>query len=131
MPQDAKIGGVRFPRLLPAAALASVLCLCASLPASALWGAKGKAAAQAGAILFRDRGCVRCHGVNLEGAKKGPALADLRKQKQWTPAKITDQIMNGGQKMPPFGEALSQQETAQLVAYLRAKHRPAATAPPQ
>jgi mono/diheme cytochrome c family protein len=60
------------------------------------------------------------------GGKKGPALTDLRKNKQWTPAKITDQIMNGGQKMPAFRESVSDEEAAQLVAWLRAKHRPVA-----
>ena len=105
---------------LKSAALLVLLYFCAVLPLQALWGAKGKAGAQ----LFRDRGCARCHGDNGVGGKKGPALTDLRKQKQWTAAKITAQIQNGGQRMPPFGEALSHDEMAQLVAYLRAKNRP-------
>jgi mono/diheme cytochrome c family protein len=58
------------------------------------------------------------------GAKKGPALTNLRKDKLWTPEKITSQILNGGQKMPPFSESLTDSEAAQLVAYLRAKHKP-------
>jgi hypothetical protein len=40
---------------------------------------------------------------------------DLRKNKLWPPAKITAQILNGGQKMPPFSDS---------VTDLRAKHRP-------
>ncbi len=40
------------------------------------------------------------------------------------PPKITDQIMNGGQKMPPFSDSLTDKEIAQMVAYLRARHRP-------
>jgi mono/diheme cytochrome c family protein len=48
----------------------------------------------------------------------------LRKNTLWTPAKITDQILNGGQKMPPFGDSLTDEEIAQLIDYLRAKHRP-------
>jgi len=52
-------------------------------------------------------------------------LANLRKDKVWTPAKITHQILNGGQKMPAFSDALTDAEISQLVAYLRAKRRPA------
>jgi mono/diheme cytochrome c family protein len=100
------------------------LAVLAATPAHALFGAKTKAAEQAGAILFRDKGCTHCHGVGGIGGKKGPDLAGLRKNKLWTPAKITGQILDGGQKMPPFREALSGEEAAQLVAYLRAKHRP-------
>ncbi|MGA2219746.1 MAG: cytochrome c, partial [Terracidiphilus sp.] len=54
--------------------------------------------------------------------------------KAWPPANITKQILNGGQKMPPFGDSLTDTEIAQLVAYLRAKKRPIppplATPPP-
>jgi mono/diheme cytochrome c family protein len=113
------------------AALLAATCLGAVLPLHALWNTKNKAAAQAGAQLFRDRGCARCHGENGGGGKKGPPLTSLRKQKQWTVAKITAQIQNGGQRMPPFGEALGSDEVAQLVAYLLAKHRPAPPPPLQ
>lgn len=80
--------------------------------------------AGAGAVLFRDKGCAYCHGLNLAGTKKAPSLADVRNDKAWTPDKMTDQILNGGQKMPPFRESLSDEEIAQLVAFLRAKKRP-------
>ena len=77
-----------------------------------------------GAVLFRDKGCSYCHGVAGTGGKKGPVLTNLRTDKQWPPEKITAQIMNGGQKMPPFSDSLSDGEIADLVAYLRAKHKP-------
>jgi mono/diheme cytochrome c family protein len=83
-----------------------------------------KADEEAGAVLFRDTGCAYCHGANGAGGKKGPDLSGLRTDKLWPPAKITDQILNGGQKMPPFSDSLSDKEIAELVAYLRAKHRP-------
>jgi ubiquinol-cytochrome c reductase cytochrome b subunit len=93
-----------------------------------------KAAEQAGAVLFRDKGCAYCHGVGGSGGKKGPNLSSIRTDKLWPPDKITNQILNGGQKMPPFSDSLSEAEIAQLVAYLRAKQRPVpppvATAPP-
>jgi len=84
-----------------------------------------KADEQAGALLYRDKGCPQCHGAALEGNKKGPALADIRDDKEWPPEKLTKQIMDGGQKMPPFADSLTDQEIAQLVAFLRAKDRPA------
>ena len=100
-----------------------VLISVATRPAHAL-SAKDKAAQQAGALLFRSKGCAHCHGEAGIGGKKGPVLTALPKDKLWTPAKITDQILNGGQKMPPFSESVTDAEAAQLVAYLRAKHKP-------
>jgi mono/diheme cytochrome c family protein len=116
---------VLFPALIVA------LFLCPALPASAQAGVKPE---QAGAILFRDKGCAYCHGVGGIGGKKAPVLVDIRKNKLWTPPKITSQILDGGQKMPPFRDSLTDEEVAQLVAYLRAKNRPipppSATPPP-
>jgi mono/diheme cytochrome c family protein len=91
-------------------------------PASAR--ASSKDAEQAGAVLFRDKGCTYCHGAGGTGGKKGPVLTNLRTDKLWPPEKITAQIMNGGQKMPPFSDSLTDVEIADLVAYLRAKHKP-------
>jgi mono/diheme cytochrome c family protein len=79
---------------------------------------------KAGAGLYRDKGCAQCHGADLAGNKRGPGLADIRNDPAWPAEKITKQIRDGGQKMPPFGESLTDQEIAQLVAFLRAEHRP-------
>jgi mono/diheme cytochrome c family protein len=79
---------------------------------------------EAGSILFRDKGCAHCHGAGGTGGKKGPDLSGIRTDKLWTPEKITHQILEGGQKMPPFSDSLTEAEITQLVAYLRAKHRP-------
>ena len=112
--------------------LLAVLIFFAALPAPSLFASKTKADEQAGALLFRDKGCAHCHGVGGIGTKKAPSLVDLRKNKLWTPAKITDQILNGGQKMPPFSDSVTDPEVTQLVAYIRAKHRPAPPpAPPR
>jgi mono/diheme cytochrome c family protein len=114
-------------------ALLPTLLLVATLPACALDSAKTRADEQAGAFLFQDKGCAHCHGPGGSGGKKGPDLANLRKDKVWTPAKITNQILNGGQKMPAFSDSLTDPEIAQIVAYLRARRRPApppAAAPP-
>ena len=114
-----------IPRLkLFRAFLPLLLLALAALPAHALIGSGNKAAEQAGAVLFRDKGCAHCHGAGGAGGKKGPDLTNLRKDKLWTPAKITGQILNGGQKMPSFRDSLTDDEVTQLIAYLRAKHRP-------
>lgn len=107
------------------ACLAAALVLLALPSARAFYGAKTKAAEQAGAALFQGKGCAHCHGPGGSGGKKGPDLANLRKNKLWTPAKIANQILNGGQKMPAFSDSLTDPEIAQVVAYLRAKRRPA------
>ena len=80
-----------------------------------------KNAEQAGATLFRDKGCAYCHGASTQGTPKGPSLLHVRKAMK--PQQIADQIKNGGQKMPSFEDSLSADEISKLVAYLRAKHR--------
>jgi mono/diheme cytochrome c family protein len=112
---------LKLQRLLPTLVLTCTIGL--SLPATSLaWAESPKAAESAGATLFRDKGCAYCHGANTQGTPKGPSLENVRKTKK--AAQIVDQIKNGGQKMPSFEDSLSNDEIAQLVAYLRAKHRP-------
>jgi mono/diheme cytochrome c family protein len=91
---------------------------------SPLYAASQQDDEMAGAVLFRDKGCAHCHGVGGVGTQKAPSLVDIRKDKVWTPDRMTEQILHGGQKMPPFADSLSDPEIAQIVAYLRAKHRP-------
>jgi mono/diheme cytochrome c family protein len=105
----------------PALALAAIL---SASPLRALAGSKTDADEKAGAALFVDKGCTFCHGVGGVGTGKAPSLVDLRKDKAWPAGKIKNQIMNGGQKMPPFADSLTDQEIEQLIAYLLAKHRP-------
>jgi len=82
------------------------------------------AADQAGGALFHDN-CARCHGANLEGTKKGPALAEINTKKRWTDDRITHRILNGGGRMPAFRDSLHEDQIQQLVAFLRAENRPA------
>ncbi len=113
-----------IPHLKSFTAGAALAVLLAALPPCSFAADKNKAAEEAGAILFRGKGCAHCHGDDLAGTKKGPSLANIDKDKQWTLERITYQILNGGQKMPPFADSVTDEEAAQLVAYLRAKHRP-------
>lgn len=82
---------------------------------------------KAGAVLYRDKGCEHCHGPALEGTPKGPALANIQNDKAWPPETITDHILDGGKKMPPFRESLTDDEIAQMVAFLRSNNRPIPT----
>ncbi len=112
-------------RIFPCIAALLVVCLMPA-PAHALFGgSKKKKEEKAGALLFRDKGCAHCHGVAGVGGKKGPTLTSIRKDKTWTPSHMSDQILNGGKKMPPFSDSVTDDELAQLIAYLRAKHKPA------
>jgi mono/diheme cytochrome c family protein len=87
-----------------------------------------RAAEQAGAVVFRDN-CARCHGANLEGTKKAPALAEIRTKRHWTDERITNRVLNGlGKKMPSFRESLSVEQIQHVIAYLRTENRP--TLPP-
>ena len=125
---------LRFKYFYPFLIMLIVAAAIAATSAHARAGSKTKADEEAGAVLFRDKGCAYCHGTAGVGGKKAPNLSGLRTDKLWTPPKITNQIMNGGQKMPPFADSLTDAEIAQLVAYLRAKQRPVppplATPPP-
>jgi mono/diheme cytochrome c family protein len=117
--------GMVFPsRLLRNVLAVALMALMTTLPARALGHKKAE---QAGANLFRDKGCPYCHGVNTEGTKKGPSLVDLRKTRK--APEIARQISEGGRKMPAFGDDISKDEIAQIVAWLRAKHRPVPTPP--
>jgi mono/diheme cytochrome c family protein len=110
---------LRLPYLLPILATACFF----AFPVHAAYAFASKADEQAGANLFRDKGCAYCHGAAAQGTQKGPSLANVRKAMK--PAKIVAQIENGGQKMPAFGDSVSKDEVAKLVAFLRSKHRPA------
>jgi len=115
------IGSVISIQRLLIRSICGALLLGSGLPCLA--SAKTKQAEQAGANLFRDKGCAYCHGATTAGTPKGPSLLDVRKTLKTS--QITDQILNGGRKMPPFSDSLNNDEVAQLVAWLRAKHRPA------
>jgi mono/diheme cytochrome c family protein len=106
------------------------LLLVAGVLTQPAFAADSKSDEMAGAALFRDKGCAHCHGAHGEGTLKAPALVDIRKNKMWTPAKITRQILDGGQKMPPFSDSLTDPEVAQIVVFLRAKHWPQPPAAP-
>ena len=111
-------------RVSSASVLLSIVLFALPFACSAAVAEDKKEAAKAGAELFRDKGCTFCHGVGAVGTKKAPDLTGLPGDKIWTPEKITNQILNGGQKMPPFRESVTDDEVRDLIAYLRAKNKP-------
>jgi mono/diheme cytochrome c family protein len=79
----------------------------------------------AGAVVFRDKGCEHCHGVDGIGTDRGPDLSTIGKR--WHKDRIERQIRDGGGGMPPFGDALQPDEVKDLVDYLSAKRRASKT----
>lgn len=72
-----------------------------------------------GRSLFTTSGCPQCHGLDGLGTQKAPSLRDVRKRK--TEDQIRLQIKEGGKSMPPFGEALTDDQVSALVEFLRSK----------
>ena len=78
---------------------------------------------QQGAALFGEKGCSHCHGASgFGGSDSGPDLSQVRKELK--PAEIAQQIHDGGNNMPPFGDVLSGDQIAALVEYLHSKRKP-------
>ena len=68
----------------------------------------------AGGKVFADN-CAACHGED-GGGGTGPALAG--RPEYANPEVVVEQVRNGGGGMPSFGERLSEQELADVSAYV-------------
>ena len=97
--------------------------VCASLAvgiSAAQSASKGDAAK--GKETFEQ--CAMCHNVDTDEKKMGPSLKGLFKRKTLQSGKpvndenVVNQINNGGNGMPPYKDMLSQDEKANLLAYL-------------
>lgn len=62
--------------------------------------------------------CARCHGSNLEGGV-GPALGSGAPSVDQSDEYLTTTISRGKGRMPSFGSALSDDQIASVVAYIR------------
>lgn len=68
--------------------------------------------------------CAICHNVDSPEKKMGPSLQGLYKKKTLpsgratTDANVMTQINNGGNGMPAYGEQLTADDKANLLAYL-------------
>jgi mono/diheme cytochrome c family protein len=68
------------------------------------------------AILFKEKGCEHCHGVEGAGTERGPSLSTVGKR--LSKAQIEQQLKDGGKQMPAFDDVLSHDEMKELVDYL-------------
>lgn len=70
--------------------------------------------ASAGESVFAEN-CASCHGTT-GGGGSAPSLqrAELAEDRD----RVADQIINGGGGMPPFGDQLSDQQIADVTAYV-------------
>ena len=80
-----------------------------------------KQSRDAGADVFKTKGCEHCHGVDGMGTDRGPELQDIGKR--WKKDHIEQQIRDGGGGMPPFGDALQPDEVKDLVDFLSARRK--------
>ena len=73
--------------------------------------------AAGGAAVFEAKGCAHCHLINAVGGHKGPDLTHVGAR--LSKKQIENQILNGGDAMPAYKDALTETETKSLVRYLR------------
>ena len=70
-----------------------------------------------GAEVFAQS-CASCHGSRGEGGR-GPAIGDGRAADRLTADEMIALITDGGDTMPAFGGELTDEQIAQVVAYVR------------
>lgn len=103
---------------------AGSLFLCASLfiTAGAAFGQDKAGDAAKGKQAFEQ--CAICHNVDNAEKKMGPSLQGLFKHKTLQSGKpvndsnVLAQINNGGNGMPAYGDMLSAEDKANILAYL-------------
>jgi mono/diheme cytochrome c family protein len=100
-----------------------VIALVCSLPSPStkIVRAYSRSSKQAGSVLFHEKGCEHCHGVDGRGGELGPSLSTVGKRLK--NEQIAHQIHDGGKSMPAFGDALQPDEIKDLVDYLHAKKK--------
>ena len=85
--------------------------------------ASSKRAQAAGAVVYKDKGCQHCHGDDATGTDRGPDLSTIGKK--WHKDRIEQQVREGGDGMPAFGNVLQPDEVKSLIDFLAAKRKPA------
>jgi cytochrome c2 len=105
-------------------AMKLLACSCALTLAAALApAAEKKANAQKGKEVFEQ--CTVCHNPNSTEKKVGPGLKGLFKRdkltngKKVTEANVRAWIEAGGNGMPAYKDLLSDEEKADVIAYLK------------
>jgi cytochrome c len=105
-------------------AFAGCILLCASLAVKVAAGAKSGKEGDAAKGKETFEQCAICHNVDTDEKKMGPSLKGLFKRKTLqngkpvNDANVLAQINAGGNGMPAYGDMLSADEKANLMAYL-------------
>jgi len=89
-----------------------------SAPTSTEGGGKfANGDAAAGKALFASKGCGVCHTMEAAGSTGtiGPNLDEAKPSEEL----IADRLINGKGQMPPFRSQLTDQQIADLVAFVR------------
>ena len=91
--------------------------------ASSLCAQKGDA--KKGQEVF-DQNCSVCHNSDSTETKMGPGLKGISKRpkmsttgKAPTDANLIEKISEGGNGMPPYKDVLSDEEKANVIAFLK------------
>ncbi len=98
-------------------------CLGLLLSGTQIFAQKKAGDAKKGKEVFDQ--CAICHNDDSTEDKVGPGLKGLFKRDKLRSGKavsedtVRDQIKNGGNGMPAFGDLLSDEELANVVAYLK------------
>jgi len=115
---------IMIPRALTiAGAFAGSCLLCASLVMGAAGPQTKSGDAAKGKDVFEQ--CSVCHNVDTDEKKMGPSLKGLFKRaklnngKPVNEANVLEQINNGGNGMPAYGDILSADDKANVIAYLK------------
>ena len=90
------------------------------LPESIVGTATGPVAE--GAVLFHDKGCIRCHRIADIGGRRGPDLSTIGDV--LTHDDFVIRIANGGLNMPAFAAMLKEKELNLIVKFLESRKRP-------
>jgi len=104
-------------------ALIAVACFVAIVAGPRVFGQK-KGDAEKGKSVFEDN-CAVCHNADSDEKKMGPGLKGLcKKEKLKNGKKPSDAVVlaiinAGGGGMPAYGDQLSDEEKANVLAYLR------------
>lgn len=76
-----------------------------------------------GQAVFADAGCLHCHTIHSAGGHKGPNLSSVGAR--MNSEQLREQILMGGNGMPPFADVLAPADVNDLIAYLRTCRTPA------
>lgn len=105
-------------------AFAGSVLLCAVFGVGVASGHKAQKSGDAAKGKDAFEQCQVCHNVDTDEKKMGPSLKGLFKRKTLQNGKpvndenVLAQINNGGNGMPAYGDMLSADDKANLLAYL-------------